>query len=306
MWANPREIDLNQPYFILVLAHSLHGRLRRVHIPYQFVYAILALALLGSISLLGFVSSYLRMSLKVANYNNLRHEVEVLRVKYHSLEKESQQTDQQLASLQILANEVSVAYGIKRKLEGPSEISVEGRLVPTLSESLDQYNFLKTANVPMSATRTSLFLNSLVLPSIWPVNGPLMSYFGHRTDPFSGDGAFHTGVDISASMGTPVKVTGDGVVAHAEWGGSYGKLVVVDHGQGVQTYYAHLSRFSVVAGQSIRRGEIVGYSGATGRVTSPHLHYEVRKGGVPVNPRPYMDRPILAQAPRQHDLPLGF
>ena len=208
------------------------------------------------------------MSLKVANYNSLRHEVEVFTCKYHRLEKESKQTDQQLASLEILANEVSVAYGIKRKLEGPAEISGEGRLVPTLSESLDEYNFLKTANISVTARRTSLFQNSMVLPSIWPVNGQLMSYFGHRTDPFSGDGAFHTGVDISATSGTPIKVTGDGVVMHAEWGGSYGKLVVVDHGQGVQTYYAHLSRFAVVAGEAIRRGEIVGYSGATGRATS--------------------------------------
>src|SRR5260370_5065948 len=121
-------LSVNQPYFIVVLAHSLHGRLRRVHVPYQFVYVVLALALLGSVSLFGFVSSYVRMTLKVSNYNSLRQEVDNLRARYYRLDKESQKTDQQLASLQMLATEVSVAYGLKRQIEGPAEISKEGRL----------------------------------------------------------------------------------------------------------------------------------------------------------------------------------
>jgi len=75
---------------------------------------------------------------------------------------------------------------------------------------------------------------------------------------------------------------------HAEWGGSYGKVVVVDHGNGLQSLYAHLSRFEVVPGQEIRRGDILGMSGGTGRVTSPHLHYEVRMHGTPVNPYPFL------------------
>src|SRR5688500_16640594 len=111
-----RRIGLNQPYFIVVLAHSLHGRLRRVHVPYQVMYVVLALALIGSVSLFGIISSYLRMSLKVASYNNLREEIEVLRDRYERLEKESKQKGDQLASLQLLANEVSVAYGIKRSM----------------------------------------------------------------------------------------------------------------------------------------------------------------------------------------------
>jgi murein DD-endopeptidase MepM/ murein hydrolase activator NlpD len=292
---------LNQPYFILVLAHSLHGRLRRVHVPYQFVYAVLALAVLGSVSLFGFVSSYVRMSLKVANYNTLRGEVDTLRSRYQRLEKESKKTDQQLASLQLLANEVSLAYGIKRQLEGPAEIAAEGRLAPTIKESFEEYNFLKSANLSRYARRTPMF-QSTVLPSMWPVNGLLMSHFGRRTDPFSGEGAFHTGVDIAASSGTPVKVSGDGIVIHAEYSGNYGKLVIVDHGNGFETYYAHLSRFEVVAGQPIHRGEIVGFSGATGRVTSAHLHYEVRRDGTPVNPHQYLNQVTPLPASTQHEL----
>src|SRR5215813_10970096 len=103
---------MKQQYFIVVLAHSLHGRLRRIHVPHHAVYAVLALALLGCFSLFGMVSSYLRMVWKVANYNSLRSEVESLRMKYQTLEKSANQTNQQLASLQLFASEVSMAYGL--------------------------------------------------------------------------------------------------------------------------------------------------------------------------------------------------
>ncbi len=294
---------MNQPYFILVLAHSLHGRLRRIHVPYQVVYAILGLALLGSVSLFGFVTSYVRMSLKIANYNNLRNEVDQLRARYRKLEKESKSTNQQLASLQLLASEVSVAYGLKRHLEGPQEISREGRLTPTVNESLEEYNFLRSAQISHYAHRSNVLFQSALLPSIWPVQGQLMSHFGRRSDPFSGEGAFHTGLDISVSKGTPVKSTGDGVVLHAEWGGQYGKLIVIDHGNGIQTYYAHLSAFSVVPGQAIRRGEVIGYSGMTGRASGPHLHYEVRRGGIPMNPSKYLNVVQAAAIPAQKEFP---
>src|SRR5689334_13370414 len=114
---------MRQPYFILVLAHSLHGRLRRVHITQQALYAGLAVFGVLSLVVLGLFSSYLRMSWKVANYNSLRKEVDTLRSRYQALQKEANQKTEQLASLQILAAEVSAAYGIKQKLEGPPDIS---------------------------------------------------------------------------------------------------------------------------------------------------------------------------------------
>ena len=95
-----------------------------------------------------------------------------------------------------------------------------------------------------------------------------------------------------------MKVAADGVVVHSEYSGAYGRTVVVDHGQGVHTYYAHLSRFNVIAGQELHRGDIVGLSGASGRATSPHLHYEVRLRGSPVNPYPYL-KAALSQTARR-------
>lgn len=294
---------MNQPYFIVVFAHSLHGRLRRVHIPHQAIYVVLALALVGAGTLFGFVSSYVRMSLKVANYNALRSEFDTLRSRYQKLQKESNQTHQQLASFQTLASEISVAYGLKNKVEGPESIRDEGRLAPTINETFDQFNFLKSANLAKLYRKHPRNSPFEMTPSLWPANGPLMSYFGRRDDPFSGEGAFHTGVDIGVPSGTGVHATADGLVMHAEWSGRYGKLVVVDHGNGVQTYYAHLSRFEVVAGQEIRRGDLVGESGATGRATAPHLHFEVRVKGTPINPHPFLNKSSLSAAVPKKDFP---
>jgi murein DD-endopeptidase MepM/ murein hydrolase activator NlpD len=131
------------------------------------------------------------------------------------------------------------------------------------------------------------------------VDGRLQGYFGRRTDPFSGEGAFHPGVDITAPVGTPVRATADGVVQHAEFSSGYGRLVVIDHLNGFQTCYAHLSRFAVVAGQEIRRGELVGYLGASGRVTAPHLHYEVRRHGSPINPYSFLAKASVAYVARR-------
>jgi murein DD-endopeptidase MepM/ murein hydrolase activator NlpD len=293
---------MKQHYFVVVLAHSLHGRLRRIHIPHQALYLVLALALFGSVSLFGMVSSYLRMTWKVSNYNSLRSEVDTLRNRYRELEVENNQKQEQLASLQLMASEVSAAFGIQRKLIGSDDISTEGPLVPTYSESLEEYNFLKSASFSRFHHTYPRSWQKNIVPSLWPVNGRILSRFGQREDPFSGEGAIHTGMDISANMGTPVHAAADGIVFHAQYDGGYGRMIVVDHGNGMQTWYAHLSRFEVVPGQEVRRGEVVGVSGASGKVTSPHLHFEVRVGGTAVNPYPYLTRSATLEQV-QPDLP---
>jgi murein DD-endopeptidase MepM/ murein hydrolase activator NlpD len=226
------------------------------------------------------------MAWKVANYNALRQEADGLRLRYQNLQKVVNQTNQQLATLQLFANEISVAYGLKRRLEGPSDIVSESRLMPSFSESVRDYNYLRGVAGLNRNYMSRFHIN--VQPSIWPVGGRLMGSFGQRIDPFSGEGAWHTGVDIAAPTGTGVRATADGVVILAERMGGYGRLVVVEHGNGIQTYYAHLSRMNVIPGQEIRRGEAVGGVGSSGRVTGSHLHYEVRIAGNPVNPYRYL------------------
>ncbi len=128
-------------------------------------------------------------------------------------------------------------------------------------------------------------------PSIWPVAGWLSSGFGSRRDPFTGGEGFHPGLDISADAGEAVIAPGDGVVESASVNGNYGNLVVIDHGFGITTRYGHLSRFAVTSGQQVRRGDVVGYVGSTGRSTSPHLHYEIWINGQLTNPLRLLARP---------------
>jgi murein DD-endopeptidase MepM/ murein hydrolase activator NlpD len=292
---------MDQKYFIVVLAHSIHGRLRRIHVPYKLVYGVLALAVLGCFSLFGFVSSYARMAWKVANYNALKQEADALRSRYQNLQKAAAQTDQQLATLKLFASEVSVAYGIKQKLEGPNDIASEGRLVPTFSETLEDYNALRTPPVARFDRAYMRRWNTETQPNLWPVQGRLMGAYGHRADPFSGEGTYHKGVDISAPTGTAVHATADGTVVYASTFSGYGRLVIVDHGNGMETYYAHLSKFEVVEGQDVRRGELVGRVGMTGRATAPHLHYEVRVGHAPVNPYRFLAGAAMAKTGAKTD-----
>jgi murein DD-endopeptidase MepM/ murein hydrolase activator NlpD len=121
-------------------------------------------------------------------------------------------------------------------------------------------------------------------PSIWPVAGWLSSSYGSRRDPFTGDSNFHPGLDISANSGEPVVATADGDVTSATTNGNYGNFIEIDHGFGITTRYGHLSRFGVMHGQRVRRGDVIGYVGSTGRSTSPHLHYEIWMNGKLTNP----------------------
>jgi murein DD-endopeptidase MepM/ murein hydrolase activator NlpD len=279
---------LPQSYFIFVVAHSIKGRIRRIHVPYYAIYLVAALAVVGSATVLGGMFSYSRMLLKTAHYNHLRNEVEALQKRYHDLQGALSGQQQQLASLQSLASEVSMAYGLKQVTKtAPSDDPVAPA---DYGNSVEQYRLLIRASYASPLQRQNLLSDHWVLrlPSLWPVEGPITGSFGDRMDPFSGEGAFHSGVDISSTYGLPVKATADGVVTFADRYAGYGMMLDIEHGHGVVTRYAHLSGFAVSEGQAVRAGEIIGYVGRSGRSTGAHLHYEVRVNGGPVNPMKYM------------------
>ena len=163
-----------------------------------------------------------------------------------------------------------------RSLDRPA-----GYVAPTANPGLSGPGF-SGALAPMAATRVAI-------PSRMPVEGVrLTSDFGMRTHPVLGGRRGHKGVDLAGPVGTPVIATADGVVSKAEWFSSYGLYISLEHGAEIQTRYGHMSRLNVYSGQRIRKGDVIGYIGSTGRSTGPHLHYEVRIAGVAVNPVPYM------------------
>jgi murein DD-endopeptidase MepM/ murein hydrolase activator NlpD len=141
------------------------------------------------------------------------------------------------------------------------------------------FNITRDANRP-----------GIAIPSGMPLrNATLTSGYGMRSHPVLRKRASHKGVDLAAPTGTPIYATADGVVSRANWFSSYGLFISVEHSGDLQTRYAHLSRLAVAEGERVRKGDLIGYVGSTGRSTGPHLHYEVRMNGVAVNPIPYMN-----------------
>jgi murein DD-endopeptidase MepM/ murein hydrolase activator NlpD len=275
---------------------STPGKLRKFIVPAYVLHGLAVLALIGGITVSAAVGSYSRMLWKVGNYNALRHDQQTLKKQYQQLQSTVDDTNQRLDSLQSLATEVAMTYGVLRY----HPIAFDQSDNPVTAQdafdrSVEQFTFLKrnAAAIAISSGGLRLmpvmsFADSSYTPSIWPVLGHITDGFGERLDPFSGEGAFHTGVDVASDYGAPVHATADGVVTNAENHAGYGRLVVIDHGFGITTWYAHLSSFTAIAGERVKRGEVIGYTGISGRSTGPHVHYEVRMNNAPVNPWRYM------------------
>lgn len=152
-------------------------------------------------------------------------------------------------------------------------------------KSIEQSPVSINASTPGAPIRRS----GVSIPSLNPLNGSaLTSGFGMRTHPVLGGRRGHKGIDLSSPTGTPIRATADGVVNRADWFSSYGLYVSLEHGGQIETRYGHMSRLNVAPGQQVKKGDIIGYVGSTGRSTGPHLHYEVRIAGTAVNPVPYM------------------
>jgi murein DD-endopeptidase MepM/ murein hydrolase activator NlpD len=273
------------------------------------------------------------MLLKTESYNQVRQDRENLRKDYKQMAQIAHDRSVQVASLGALANEVTALYGLRQNRmaeQAKSHAAASAAAAPTpvslaqtddvsqqqVTNSIDQFYALRTDAL---SGRVSRALESGLTPdyggdwtvladapSLWPIEGPVASSFGEREDPINGEGAFHTGIDIDAPNGTPVRAAGDGDVSDASMGSGYGRQVVLDHGHDVVTVYGHLSAIAVFPGQHVTRGQVIGYVGQTGRATGPHLHYEVRVHNVPVNPHKYLrmtyqqamssDQPLAANA----------
>jgi murein DD-endopeptidase MepM/ murein hydrolase activator NlpD len=288
---------LRKRFYILFVARDDDGQLRKIPIPVHYLYVFVVGAAIGFLSLTGIASSYARMLLKVSRYNELRTEKEDLRNRYSRLEQVANERDIQVASLGSLASEVSALYGLKS--EPLVTTASEQFQDADVSSSLDQLFALKSTALSGAATigislglsknvTTADWLRASAAPNLWPVEGQITGSFGERIDPFNGEGAFHSGVDISAGFGQPVIAPADGVVVFADFMGGYGRAIVLDHGHGITTRYGHLANFAVISGQRVQRGDTLGYVGLSGRSTGPHLHYEVRINDTPVNPHKYL------------------
>ncbi len=282
--------------YTFFVASANQGTVRKIKVPVYVLHLLLALVIVGGITVAAAVGSYSRMLWKVGNYNSLRHDQDNLKKQYQQLQATVKDTNQRLSSLQSLATEVAMTYGFLRLRQGPFGLADASVGADAAYErSVEQFLFLQKNPTAMALASEGLRLmprpglgDAAYEPSLWPVMGHITGSFGERLDPFSGEGAFHTGVDISSQYGDEVRATAEGIVSIVEVHAGYGRLVVIDHGFGITTWYGHLSGFRTQPGTRIKRGDTVGYVGVSGRVTGPHVHYEVRIHGAPVNPWRYL------------------
>src|SRR5690606_28939173 len=285
------------------LAYRKIVRRKRTKLGYAALF-LLASALFG---LLGFVVLLNMPFFETPKDRLLTREIETLRLRYEILNRKMDQIDAVLSDIESRDNELYRAYfnaapipdeqrkagfgGVNRyrELEGldnsnllintSRRVDVMSKRLAIQSKSIDE--ILKLAK------EKSKLLSAI--PAIQPVRNEnlraVASGFGYRSDPFTKVRKFHAGMDFSARTGTPVFATGDGVIARADANASgYGNHIVIRHGFGYETLYGHLSKYKARVGQKVKRGEVIGYVGSTGRSEAPHLHYEVRKNGQIVNP----------------------
>ncbi len=204
------------------------------------------------------------------------------------------EAEQKLAEALAREREIRLILGLPLKPEGYEDLPRGGFIETGSPETWQLERLLSLAQQEaedLAAIEQELkarINEQKNMPCIMPAVGTVTSGFGYRRDPVWGGWRFHAGIDIAGPPGTPIVAAAGGTVISAGWDKGYGLAIEIDHGKGVTTYYAHCSRLAVSPGMEVKRGEVIAYTGSTGKATGPHLHYEVRVNGVPRNPEKYI------------------
>jgi murein DD-endopeptidase MepM/ murein hydrolase activator NlpD len=259
----------------MLIPHSRFSS-RSVKIP------VFAAALFCVLACVGAIFS---VSLTIQAFDYYRMKSEYTRMSENFSEMEStmaslKQSESQFRKLFSLDSRKEVLQNVDSSSEDGS-IDVDA-LKKEIQASMDAVAEIKK----YLAREQDLFFAS---PSGWPAHGKISSPFGMRVHPRFGGRKMHTGIDITMPTGTPLHATADGVVSFAARSGGNGNIVVIEHGHGLTTVYAHASKIKAKPGQAVKRGDVIAYSGSTGISTGPHLHYEVWRNGQSVNPAPFLN-----------------
>ncbi|MBD1399378.1 M23 family metallopeptidase [Pelovirga terrestris] len=271
--------------------------MRSLRIRKTFLGLTLCSLLLGGMLFSFFAWDYVSHRIEFQELQRLRIEASDQRQNMQRLVLDVERLQQELASLAMT----------EARIRQLANLEDDGRLIPVaMGGQPDEDNFsLNEIQQQINALQIDIELRrqaqqdvrnllndqisiSRSTPKGWPTRGWLSSYFGKRKSPFTGRTVMHEGLDIAANTGTPVVAPADGIVARVTYSSTYGNKVVIDHGYGYQTLYAHNSRILVKVGQRVTRGERIAQVGNTGVSTGPHLHYEVHLNGVPIDPRAFL------------------
>lgn len=278
----------------VILVPHARAKLRKWRITNLQIGLTVAALLLLTFGSLFIGWAYFEKSVDGDELARLRTENEELRQANLSFESSVRQLQDQLASHEDRTMELAIVAGLD--LEGSGvEAGIGGgdRVDPQLPALEERAGQLAEALDRVEAQLTEQLRWISSVPAITPARGILTSGFGNRRDPISRGRGNHQGIDIAAAPGAPVRAAADGLVTRASRQGGLGKAVFLSHGYGLASRYAHLSEIVVKPGQRVRRGDVIGRVGNTGRSTGYHLHYEVHLDGSPVDPLAYLlDRPV--------------
>jgi murein DD-endopeptidase MepM/ murein hydrolase activator NlpD len=293
----------------IILLPGASSKVRRISIPNKLipVLCLLTIVTLGVIGLL--VHDYRKIKSQIPELHHLRKENGIQKTQIIALCKEINQTNQKIAALQEFDHKLRIMTNLPPSGEQDQFLGVGGSNVTALKPDYQleevhsglihrMHSAIEGLNTEIAVTaisqnELSQFLKeqkSLLActPSVAPAKGWYSSGFGYRISPFTNQREFHKGLDIATRIGTPIVAPADGLVVFAGKEGSYGRMIAINHGYSMKTRYGHLHKFQVKKGDRVKRGQIIGEVGKSGRCTGPHLHYEVLLNGVPVNPLRYI------------------
>jgi murein DD-endopeptidase MepM/ murein hydrolase activator NlpD len=275
-------------YYTIILVADARSAFRKIRVPVRLIRTLASATAALALAMSALLAHYAWLNRQVSELDALRLENATLSERAQRFNESLGQLESRATQLQSSITKLTVMSGVQPApraadggvggvggvagvdLDPPSrdpEVTLHA-LSRSLSDLAERSQRIET----FYADQTELLAHT---PSVWPVRGYFSSGFGNRTDPFTGGKDFHPGIDISAPRGTNVVAPADGVVVAVGRRGAYGLAIIIDHGYGIITRYGHLERFNVRAGQRVRRGDVIGFVGSTGRSNAPHLHYEV-------------------------------
>jgi len=300
---------LDKDYFSVLVFGQKTSRTRHLRIHKKTFKAGLYLLAFCLLLTIFFFCDYIQVRKKGFELTQLRHETEEQRSKIYFFSSKIEDLEKQLSRLKDFDRKIRIIANLEKGQETTSFVGMGGASPSDVREKLraekDETGLVQQMRADVERLKSEavsreeslselekLLQNKREMlthtPSIWPVHGWVTSGFGFRTNPFTGLTQMHEGLDISNREGTPVIAPADGIVSATGKDFTYGNVIVISHGFGIISRYNHLSKILVGAGQKVKRGEKVGEVGTTGKSTGPHLHYEVRVNGVPVNPTRYI------------------
>jgi len=287
---------MDRRYSTIIFVPHARAKFRKLKVSHRLLFSIVSI-ITSSLCLSTFFSvQYFTSLSQTHELTKLSHENRELQTANEQFSKSVESLRTQLRTVEDRTRKLAIIAGIST-LDETSQGGVGGLRPPDLGDNpyrddLDKMAFRShRLDKDLSVLEKKFVAQAQLLastPSIAPVRGILTDGFGGRSDPFTGEQGVHNAIDISSAIGQAVRAPADGIVVKSEWANGYGNVIYISHGYGYSTRYAHLSGYGVQPGDHVKRGDVIGYVGSTGRSTGPHLHYEVRLNNVPVNPLEYI------------------